>query len=75
MDFELPRLADDLVEATVTRWLKASGDRVEKGEAVVEVETEKVNSELEAPAGGVLEIVVPDGTTVAVGSVLARITP
>lgn len=75
MDFELPRLADDLVEATVTRWLKATGDRVEKGEALVEVETEKVNSELEAPAGGVLEIVVPDGATVAVGAVLARIKP
>jgi pyruvate/2-oxoglutarate dehydrogenase complex dihydrolipoamide acyltransferase (E2) component len=75
MDFELPRLADTLVEGTVTRWLKKAGDRVGEGEALVEIETDKVNSELQAPADGVLEeILVAEGVTVPVGAVLARIS-
>ena len=73
-DLELPRLADTLVEGTVSRWLKRPGDAVRKGEAVVEVETDKVNTELESPADGVLsEVLVAEGETVAVGHVLARI--
>ncbi|TMD55573.1 MAG: hypothetical protein E6I85_02785 [Chloroflexi bacterium] len=75
MDFLLPRLADTLVEATVSRWLKRTGEKVSKGEPLVEVETDKVNSELEAPVEGVLnEILVPEGETAPVGAVLARIT-
>ena len=75
MDFLLPRLADTLVEGTVARWLKRPGDKVSKGEPLVEVETDKVNSELEAPIDGVLsEIVVPEGETAPVGAVLARIS-
>ena len=75
MDFLLPKLADTLVEATVSRWLKRTGEKVSKGEPLVEVETDKVNSELEAPVEGVLsEILVPEGETAPVGAVLARIT-
>jgi pyruvate dehydrogenase E2 component (dihydrolipoamide acetyltransferase) len=75
MDLELPRLADTLVEGTVTRWLKKAGERVREGEALVEIETDKVNSELAAPADGVLaEILVPEGETVPVGRLLARIS-
>lgn len=73
MDFQLPRLADTLVEGTVTRWLKQAGESVRRGEPLVEVETDKVNTELEAPADGVLEIVAREGETVAVGGLLARI--
>jgi pyruvate/2-oxoglutarate dehydrogenase complex dihydrolipoamide acyltransferase (E2) component len=74
MDLQLPRLADTLIEGTVSRWLKRPGDRVSKGEAVVEVETDKVNTELESPADGVLvEVLVGEGETAAVGQVLARI--
>jgi len=61
MDVELPKLADTLVEGTVSRWLKQAGEAVRKGEPLVEIETDKVNSELEAPADGVLEILVAAG--------------
>ena len=75
MDFQLPRLADSLVESTVSRWLKKAGDEVHKGEPLVEIETDKVNAELESPIDGVLsEIVVPEGRTAAVGAVIARLT-
>ena len=75
VDFQLPRLADSIVESTVSRWLKKSGDRVRRGEPLVEIETDKVNAELESPIDGVLvEIVVPDGTTAAVGTVIARLS-
>jgi 2-oxoglutarate dehydrogenase E2 component (dihydrolipoamide succinyltransferase) len=75
MDLELPRLADTLVEGTVTRWFKKAGEPVRQGETLVEIETDKVNSELAAPADGVLaEILVAEGETVPVGRVLARIS-
>ena len=75
MDFTLPKLADTQVEGTVARWLKKSGEEVRKGEPLVEVETDKVNSELESPVDGhLLEIVVPEGATAVIGAVLARIS-
>ena len=73
-DFRFPRLADTLVEGTVTHWLKRAGESVSEGEPLVEVETDKVNTELEAPASGVLtEIVAEEGETVPVDGLLARI--
>jgi 2-oxoglutarate dehydrogenase E2 component (dihydrolipoamide succinyltransferase) len=73
-DVTLPRLADTLVEGTVSRWLKRPGDRVARGEPLVEIETDKVNSELESPYEGLLsEIVAAEGATVPVGEVIARI--
>jgi len=74
LDFLLPKLADTVVEGTVTRWLRPPGEVVRKGEPLVEIETDKVSSELEAPADGVLaEVLVAEGETVPVGEVLARI--
>ncbi|HYZ00651.1 MAG TPA: 2-oxo acid dehydrogenase subunit E2 [Candidatus Binatia bacterium] len=73
-EFRLPKLADTLVEGTVTRWLKHEGEHVDAGEPLVEVETDKVNTELEAPVSGVLtEILADEGATVPVEEVLARI--
>jgi|SRR5579859_6232798 len=70
----MPKLADTLVEGTVARWLKQPGDHLRKGEPLVEIETDKVNSELEAPIDGVLiEVLVNAGDTVDVGTVIARI--
>lgn len=70
----MPKLADTLVEGTVARWLKKPGERVARGEPLVEVETDKVNSELESPVDGMVsEILVPEGETAPVGAVLARI--
>jgi 2-oxoglutarate dehydrogenase E2 component (dihydrolipoamide succinyltransferase) len=76
IDVELPRLADSQERGTITRWLHRPGERVAEGEPLVEVETDKVNSELEAPAGGVLaEVLVDVGAQVPVGEVIARIDP
>jgi pyruvate/2-oxoglutarate dehydrogenase complex dihydrolipoamide acyltransferase (E2) component len=76
VDFVLPKLSEELAEGTVSRWLKRPGERVARGEPLVEVETDKVNSELEAPADGILaEIVAEPGQTVGVGEVLGRIEP
>jgi pyruvate/2-oxoglutarate dehydrogenase complex dihydrolipoamide acyltransferase (E2) component len=70
----MPKLADTLVEGTVARWLKQPGDQLRKGEPFVEIETDKVNSELEAPIDGVLtEVLANPGDTLDVGTVIARI--
>lgn len=75
MDIQIPKLAEAQQNATVTRWLKKPGDAVRKGEPIVEVETEKVNAEVEAPADGVMgEILVPDGQSAPVGEVIGRLT-
>jgi pyruvate/2-oxoglutarate dehydrogenase complex dihydrolipoamide acyltransferase (E2) component len=74
MDVTLPRLADSLDEGIVSRWLKQPGEHVARGEPLVEIETDKVNSEIESPYDGVLaEVLVEEGATVPVGEVIARI--
>ncbi len=73
MDVKVPRLAEAVTEGDIARWLKKSGERVEKDEALVELETDKATVELTAEASGVLEIVVAEGSTVRVGDVIARI--
>jgi pyruvate/2-oxoglutarate dehydrogenase complex dihydrolipoamide acyltransferase (E2) component len=68
---ELPALGFDMETGRLASWLKQVGDSVEKGEALAEVETEKATVDLEAQTAGTLvEIVVPDGTEVAVGATL-----
>jgi pyruvate dehydrogenase E2 component (dihydrolipoamide acetyltransferase) len=71
---KLPRLGQGMELGTIVRWLKAEGERVEKGEPLYEVDTEKATQEVEAEAAGVLlRIAVREGEEVAVGSVLAYI--
>jgi 2-oxoglutarate dehydrogenase E2 component (dihydrolipoamide succinyltransferase) len=73
-DVVLPQLGESVTEGTVTRWLKQVGDTVAADEALVEISTDKVDTELPAPAAGVLlSINVPEDTTIAVGSVLGII--
>lgn len=70
----MPQMGFDMTEGKVARWLKQVGDPVKQGEAVVEIETDKVNIESEAQGSGVLrEILVSDGTTVPVGALIAII--
>jgi 2-oxoglutarate dehydrogenase E2 component (dihydrolipoamide succinyltransferase) len=70
----MPQLGETVTEGTITRWLKRVGETVEADEPLFEVSTDKVDSEVPAPASGVLvEIRVPEGDTVAVGTVLAVI--
>ncbi|HEY9498030.1 MAG TPA: biotin/lipoyl-containing protein, partial [Terrimesophilobacter sp.] len=70
----LPALGESVTEGTVTRWLKNVGDRVEVDEPLVEVSTDKVDTEIPSPIAGVLEaILVAEDETVEVGTALARI--
>src|SRR3954453_4247113 len=70
----MPRLGESVSEGTVTRWLKAEGDRVEADEPLLEVSTDKVDTEIPSPASGVLSsIKVAEDETVDVGTELAQI--
>jgi pyruvate dehydrogenase E2 component (dihydrolipoyllysine-residue acetyltransferase) len=70
----MPRLGESVTEGTVTRWLKHEGDRVEVDEPLLEVSTDKVDTEIPSPAAGVLSrIVVGEDETAQVGSELAVI--
>jgi len=70
----LPSLGESVTEGIVTRWMKQVGDPVERDEPLYEISTDKVDSEMPAPASGVLvQILVPEGDTVAVGATLAII--
>jgi pyruvate dehydrogenase E2 component (dihydrolipoamide acetyltransferase) len=70
----MPQLGESVSEGTVVRWLKAVGDNVAVDEPLFEVATDKVNTEIPSLHAGVLQqILVPDGTTVPVGTELARI--
>ncbi|MFD6028726.1 biotin/lipoyl-containing protein, partial [Streptomyces griseoluteus] len=70
----LPALGESVTEGTVTRWLKAEGERVEADEPLLEVSTDKVDTEIPAPVAGVLaSIKVAEDETVEVGAELALI--
>ncbi len=70
----VPEMGESVIEATVHQWLKKEGDFVEAGEALVELETDKVNLEVGAKSAGVLaKITVPEGQDVKVGDVLGLI--
>src|SRR5947209_16479010 len=70
----MPRLGESVTEGTVTRWLKQEGERVEADEPLLEVSTDKVDTEIPSPAAGVLSrIVVHEDETAEVGSELAVI--
>jgi 2-oxoglutarate dehydrogenase E2 component (dihydrolipoamide succinyltransferase) len=71
----VPVLGESITEATVAKWLKNKGDRVESDEPIVELETDKVNLEVPSPVDGVLsEINVNDGQVVEVGATLGVVT-
>jgi pyruvate dehydrogenase E2 component (dihydrolipoamide acetyltransferase) len=69
----MPRLSDTMEEGTILRWLKADGEQVARGEELVEIETDKATMTYESDQAGVLEIVAAEGSTLAVGAVIARV--
>src|SRR5829696_4423695 len=72
---QMPALGESVTEGTVTRWLKNEGDRVDVDEPLLEVSTDKVDTEIPSPAAGVLSrIVVAEDETVEVGAELAVIS-
>src|SRR5438045_2843718 len=73
-EVKIPQLGESVVEATVAKWVKRPGERVQVGDALLELETEKVNVEVAAEEAGVLEKVIhPEGATVKVGEVVGII--
>ncbi len=76
VEVTIPKLGLTMQEATVVRWLKKPGETVESGEALLEIETEKITCEVESPATGTLkEIVVGEGTVAPVAAVIGLIEP
>lgn len=76
-DFEMlmPKMGESIAEATIVRWTKNVGDKVKKDETVLEISTDKVDSEVPAPASGVLtEILYKTDDVVEVGKVIAKIS-
>ncbi len=74
-DLLVPTLGESVVEATVAKWMKSSGDSINIDEPIVELETEKVTLEVPSPVSGVLnEILANEGDTVEVGAVLGTLS-
>ncbi|MBX3474086.1 MAG: 2-oxo acid dehydrogenase subunit E2 [Planctomycetes bacterium] len=75
IDMLMPKMGESIAEATIVKWTKNVGDKVKKDEIVLEISTDKVDSEVPAPAGGVLtEILYKTDDVVEVGKVIARIS-
>jgi len=73
-EVRMPRLDEDMKEGTIIRWKKNPGDRVEKDEPLVEIETQKVNYEIQAPGGGVLRLILKkEDELVAINTIIAVI--
>jgi 2-oxoglutarate dehydrogenase E2 component (dihydrolipoamide succinyltransferase) len=74
IDVIMPQMGESIAEGTLSRWLKQVGDAVKRDEPIFEISTDKVDAEIPAPNAGVLtEILVQEGQTVAVQTVVARI--
>ena len=72
IEIKVPQLGESVTEATISKWLKKTGEMVSADDPLVELETDKVTLEVNAPTGGVLEkIIVPEGDDVEVGAVVA----
>ncbi|MEY8577344.1 2-oxoglutarate dehydrogenase, E2 component, dihydrolipoamide succinyltransferase [Corynebacteriaceae bacterium 6-324] len=73
-DVEMPELGESVTEGTITQWLKSVGDTVEVDEPLLEVSTDKVDTEIPSPVAGTLvEILADEDDTIDVGAVIARI--
>ncbi|ABB32984.1 2-oxoglutarate dehydrogenase, E2 subunit, dihydrolipoamide succinyltransferase [Geobacter metallireducens RCH3] len=73
MEIKVPSVGESVYEALVGKWLKKNGEAVRKDEPVCEIETDKITMEIDAGADGVLTIMVPEGATVKIGSVIGII--
>ena len=74
VDVIMPQMGESIAEGTMSRWLKKVGDEVKRDEPIFEISTDKVDAEIPAPAAGVLaEILVQEGQTVPVQTVVARL--
>ena len=70
----MPQMGESIAEGTIVRWIKQVGDAVDRDEPLFEISTDKVDAEIPSPAAGVLvEILVQEGQTVPVQTVVARL--
>jgi len=73
-DVVMPQMGESIVEGTLTKWLKKAGEHVDRDEPLFEISTDKVDTEIPSPAAGVLkEVLVEEGKTVAISTVVGRI--
>lgn len=75
IDIKVPTVGESITEGTITRWYKKDGEVLRNMEPAFELETEKATTDVPAPAGGLLRILVPEGSTVAIGAVVGRLEP
>lgn len=74
IDVVMPQMGESIVEGTLTKWLKKAGERVERDEPLFEISTDKVDTEIPSPGAGVLqEVLIEEGKTVGINTVVARI--
>src|SRR6195256_1199196 len=74
-EVQMPQMGESIVEGTLTKWLKKPGEHVERDEPLFEISTDKVDTEIPSPAAGTLaEILVEEGKTVGINTVVGRIS-
>ena len=74
VEIKVPEVGPNVTEATIVKWCKEVKDPIQETEVLVEIMTEKVNTEIESPVSGIVfEILYPKETVVRVGEVIARI--
>src|ERR1700704_2234851 len=75
IDVVMPQMGESIVEGTLTKWLKKQGEHVERDEPLFEISTDKVDTEIPSPIAGTLsEVLVEEGKTVAINTVVAKIS-
>src|SRR5262245_25695102 len=73
-DVIMPQMGESIAEGTIVKWLKGVGENVDRDEPLFEISTDKVDAEIPSPSAGVLlEILVPEGKTVEINTVVGRI--
>jgi pyruvate dehydrogenase E2 component (dihydrolipoamide acetyltransferase) len=73
-DVVMPQMGESITEGTITKWLKKTGDAVQRDEPLFEISTDKVDAEIPSPAAGTLkEIKIPEGTTVQINTIVCTI--
>ena len=74
VDLIMPKMGESIMEATILKWLKQEGDKVEMDETILEIATDKVDSEIPSPVDGVIaKILFPENETIEIGTVIAQI--
>lgn len=75
IDIIMPKMGESIMEGTILKWIKKAGDKIERDEPILEISTDKVDTEVPAPESGILtELLYKEGDVIEVGKVIARMT-